>query len=401
MIYGSTHKNYSAAVMVALLVLRQLPAQEAKTSVAIDLSADDRTFFQQLVHKIQPDLVGDASRLDQYVWFYQQELANDVRLFAFQVTATASASASNDLKSIRLNGYVEFAEHRAGIANMLRVLGFHILCNDIVLLPDEQLGERRYGFVTAAHSLSYDRPSSVRRVGTECLTGEPLFLLKRTGDYFLCHSGEGYLGYVAARDIRIVDEREFLSYLDGDRVLIRAAHHAGHRLLPAGARLKLIHRTNGAVNAQLPDGTAITLSASQCVTQTAANPTIEPIITAGQSFLGTKYLWGGKTHTGIDCSGLVQVAFGTSGLPLPRDSNQQVLVGSLSATRWCTSTMRRGDTMYFLGTRGRIRHTAIYLGDNLFLQAAMPAVKISSLDPQHPAYDAKRQASFAFAKRLM
>ena len=89
------------------------------------------------------------------------------------------------------------------------------------------------------------------------------------------------------------------------------------------------------------------------------------------------------------------------GLHLPRDAYQQFYVGQITATRWHRAGMRRGDTLYFLGNDGKIRHTAIYLGDDEFLQAVMPVVRISSFNPKHAEYDAKRTESFAFAKRLL
>jgi cell wall-associated NlpC family hydrolase len=84
---------------------------------------------------------------------------------------------------------------------------------------------------------------------------------------------------------------------------------------------------------------------------------------------------------------------------LPRDAYQQFYVGRLSATRWHTASLRRGDTLYFLGPDGKIRHTALYLGDNHYLQAVEPVVRISSFNPEDPDYDAKRHEHFAFAKR--
>jgi cell wall-associated NlpC family hydrolase len=62
--------------------------------------------------------------------------------------------------------------------------------------------------------------------------------------------------------------------------------------------------------------------------------------------------------------------------------------------------MRRGDTLYFLGPEGRIRHTGIYLGDGQYIHAASPVVAVNSLDPADANYDARRHAAFAFARRV-
>ena len=93
------------------------------------------------------------------------------------------------------------------------------------------------------------------------------------------------------------------------------------------------------------------------------------------------------------------MSYASAGVHLPRDAYQQFYVGQITATRWHTAGMRRGDTLYFLGNDGKIRHTALYLGNDRYLQAIMPKVTISSFNPAHSEYDEDRHKAFAFAKR--
>jgi len=173
-------------------------------------------------------------------------------------------------------------------------------------------------------------------------------------------------------------------------------------MIPVGSRLKCVGRGQGNVIAELPTGECLAIPNDYCAIQPGdQNLRVKRILDNARGLLGTEYLWGGKTTRGVDCSGLVQVAFGAEGLNLPRDSNQQVYLGKLVATRWYREGLRPGDTLYFLGSRGKIRHTGIYLGDDRYIEAVRPTVRITSFDSEDEDYSARRAASFAFAKRLL
>ncbi len=384
---------------MCLAMVALVPASAGSAQQGGDTSEpqpDKPPVLERLARRLEPDLVGQPERLPQYVDFYQREFGNDARLFCLEVVATAE----ND-NSARLTGFVEFPEMRKGLVEFLGLLGFSVV-DELESLPAADLGERTLGILKTSHSLSYDRPGGERSVVTDCLLGDRLYLLREDQNHLLVHSQEGYLGYVLADDVLRTDEPTFVRYMAGPEVRVITEHRAESGLvIPVGARLKWIRTEGETTTAELPLGELVALPAASCKVQNTPVAEIDRIVQYAQAQLGTPYVWGGKTSSGIDCSGLVQIAFSTIGLNLPRDSNQQFLLGALTATRWNMGGMRRGDTLYFLGENGKIRHTAIYLGDDHYLQAEMPAVNIRSLNPNDDDYDPKRGASFAFAKRLL
>lgn len=81
-------------------------------------------------------------------------------------------------------------------------------------------------------------------------------------------------------------------------------------------------------------------------------------VSVAESLLGSPYLWGGNSRAGIDCSGLVQLAWHACGGSLPADSDQQE-----AALPEASGPYQRGDLIFWKG------HVAMAVGESLLIHA--------------------------------
>lgn len=105
------------------------------------------------------------------------------------------------------------------------------------------------------------------------------------------------------------------------------------------------------------------------------------------TMVGVPYLWGGKSPFGVDCSGLVQLAYLLYGIQLPRDAHQQAACPGLRPVS--PDRLVPGDLLFFAGgddPRGRgITHVGMAMGDGRFVHACGGKGVIVT-DVNEPAY---------------
>lgn len=106
------------------------------------------------------------------------------------------------------------------------------------------------------------------------------------------------------------------------------------------------------------------------------------IIKTAKQQLRKKYRWGGASpRRGFDCSGLVQYAYKSAKIKLPRTAAQQYK----HTKRVSLSHLKAGDLIFFHTRRRshtRINHVGIYMGGGNFIHAPRRGkrVSISKLD---------------------
>ena len=112
--------------------------------------------------------------------------------------------------------------------------------------------------------------------------------------------------------------------------------------------------------------------------------TAADFVAVAEAFLGTPYLWGGRTSVGLDCSGLVQLAAEAVGIVVPRDADMQAAeIGErVESTR-----LRRGDLVFWEG------HVGIMTSGKDFLHANAHHMAVE-LEPFDQAKDRIKAAGY-------
>ena len=109
------------------------------------------------------------------------------------------------------------------------------------------------------------------------------------------------------------------------------------------------------------------------------------LVRSARQWIGTPYVYGGRSKSGTDCSGMIMVIYSdVAGLTLPRNSAAQ--------RDYCVSVSRRqlepGDLVFFTTSKrgGKVNHVGMYVGNGRIIHASSSRGVIeSSLDEKYYA----------------
>lgn len=254
-----------------------------------------------------------------------------------------------------------------------------------------------WGLVKVAVAHVRTEPRHGAEMSTQAIMGTPIRVLSDNNGWAEVELPDGYKGYIINNCIAFKSDQEMSAWRNADRLIVCSLTEtkAYRDSVGIGAREYVSDMVNGNIvegtidrnscrsEIKLPDGRTAWIENKDVtnIKEWATQPyDAVKVISAAYSMMGTSYLWGGTSTKGVDCSGLVKIAYFSIGIITLRDASQQVTVGTQ------TNDFHTGDLLFFWNNaKTRVNHVAIYDRDGYYIQSAGRVMR-SHLSPSHPDY---------------
>jgi len=116
----------------------------------------------------------------------------------------------------------------------------------------------------------------------------------------------------------------------------------------------------------MPTSTKTQKYSKDLIAPILSNTSNNDVIQVAMSLKGSRYIAGGSSRGGFDCSGFTTYVYNHFGIKLPRTSASQATAGKHVDKK----DLKEGDLVLFATRRSTISHVGIYIGDGKFIHAA-------------------------------
>ena len=221
-------------------------------------------------------------------------------------------------------------------------------------------------------------PSEKSEMVTQILFGEHFEIReKMVGWTNVLLEYDGYEGWIDSKMITPLNQRSLRKIqnkptaVTSDIITIVPVNQEQNLMLVAGSTLPVWRPYKKEFS--IPKKTF--LSTGEVYYGKLENPR-EVVIKQSLKYFNAPYLWGGRTPFGVDCSGLTQIIYKMIGIRLPRDTSEQVKLGTAMSF---IDEAEPGDLAFFDDEERNINHVGIIWKRNKIIHAS-GQVRIDNID---------------------
>ncbi|MCM1332511.1 MAG: NlpC/P60 family protein [Bacteroides sp.] len=222
-------------------------------------------------------------------------------------------------------------------------------------------------------------PRHGAEMSTQALMGMPLKIIKELEEGWQeVEMPDGYRGYVISNSLTYFDDEAFATWRSEPRLFVTSFEEVKVYEDTVAAAVVVSDVVAGDImtgilsegwsRVVIPDGRTgwIRSDYVKPLESVFVEDAAAEVIRMSKHHVGTPYLWGGLSSKGMDCSGLVKMAFYNTGRILLRDASQQAKTGSPVLP----DDYRQGDLVFFGNASGRINHVGIYDSEGYFVESS-------------------------------
>lgn len=259
------------------------------------------------------------------------------------------------------------------------LVSIFVLCSGFVFAASAKVG------VTKGDSVNLrESPKTTAKVLKQLDEGTKVIIVEVSDSWYKVNVGDLtgwiYSEYVSVSDVSSIGT----GTINGDKVNVRSGPSKLDEVITRlndGDKVSLLAKSSDWYNIKTSDGTCgwvnedfILLKNSKSSrgdedrSKAVGSANGEKVIEYAKKFLGVKYVYGGTSPSGFDCSGFTLYVYSHFGIDLERVASSQAKQGDYIKK----ANLQAGDLVFFDtdGGHNYINHAGIYIGDGNFIEAS-------------------------------
>jgi len=228
----------------------------------------------------------------------------------------------------------------------------------------------------------YKKPNAFSEVTSQILYGEKFKILSKNKNWIKIKTlFDNYTGYIKNKDYT-KDHKPTHKIFILKANIYNKQKNKTKNFLPFASRISMIHENKKFI--EFEKNKWIKKKDIKKI-----NHIEKDYLKVLKMFLKIKYLWGGKTYRGIDCSAILQLFFYYNNKFYPRDTKDQI---KYSAKKNKSKVFKKGDIIFWKG------HVAVCINAQKLIHAYGPEKKVLIMNIKETINRIERTAKLTVKK---